>query len=128
MAPPPHVADNDQGDDISTRDPLRVSVSRLYTVGEETNIRCRETIYTSPAFLPAKTSNASVKWMCYLQWDTEIDACSLPTYTNSLGKVFYDLEFDVEMTCIAGSVDFAVYHKGKRQGSKHVAVDYETRD
>jgi hypothetical protein len=49
------------------------------------------------------------------------------TYTNCLGKVYHVLDFEVEMSCTGGSLDFAVYHDGKRQGSKHVVVDYETR-
>lgn len=72
-------------------------------------------------------SDASVKELCRIRWDAGIDFPSLPTYTNPLGKVYYELEYEVEMSCVAGSLDFAVYHNGKRQGSKHVVVDYETR-
>ena len=65
--------------------------------------------------------------LCTITWDTAIDVTSLPTFTNSLGKVFYQLQYEVEMTCTGASLDFAVYYKGKRQGSKHVVVDFETR-
>ncbi len=65
-----------------------------------------------------------MKKLCSIKWDTDIDIPSLPTFTNPLGKVYYQLDWEIEMTCEAGSLDFAVYHNGKRQGSKHVMVDY----
>jgi hypothetical protein len=68
-----------------------------------------------------------MKVLCTIKWDTEIVVSALPTYTNCLGKVYHVLDFEVEMSCTGGSLDFAVYHDGKRQGSKHVVVDYETR-
>jgi hypothetical protein len=61
------------------------------------------------------------------KWEAEIDVGTLPTFTNSLGKVFHTLNFEVEMESTGGSLGFAVYHNGKRQGSKHVEVDYETQ-
>jgi hypothetical protein len=76
---------------------------------------------------PPQRWHVSVEKLCEIRWDTDIDITTLPTFTNEIGKVFYELNFEVEMTCVAGSLDFAVYHKGKRQGSKHVVVDYETR-
>jgi hypothetical protein len=44
-----------------------------------------------------------------------------------LGKLFYNLEYQVEMVCAGGSLDFAIYHNGKRQGSRNVVADYEVR-
>ncbi len=73
---------------------------------------------------PSKRKNHKVKKLCSIKWDTDIDIPSLPTFTNPLGKVYYQLDWEIEMTCEAGSLDFAVYHNGKRQGSKHVMVDY----
>jgi uncharacterized protein YlaN (UPF0358 family) len=100
----------------------------LYGTEEDTtDCTPSTTIYSCATSPPTKRKDASVQKLCNIQWDTDIDIPSLPTYTNPLGKVFYELSFEVEMTCMAGSLDFAVYHDGKRQGSRHVVVDYETR-
>ena len=61
---------------------------------------------------------------CEIKWETSIDFARLPIYKNSLGRVYSELRFDLEMTCSAGSVDFAVYHEGKRVGSKNVSVEF----
>jgi hypothetical protein len=82
--------------------------------------------YTSAHDPPSNRWDDGVRVLCRIKWDTKIDISSLPTFTNSLGQVYYELHYDVEMTCTGGSLDFAVYHKGVRQGSKNVVVDYET--
>ena len=61
-----------------------------------------------------------------IRWEAEIDTSTLPIFTNRLGKVFHTVDCEAEMTCTGGSVDFAIYHGGKRQGSKSVVVDFET--
>lgn len=50
---------------------------------------------------------------------------SLPTYTNAIGKVYHVLQYTVEMTCEDGTVDFAVYHDGKRVGAQNVEVEFD---
>ena len=112
---------------MSVRKPVRVRVCRFYNVEEATSTRATDTIYTSTAVPPPTRSNHKVKKVCDISWDTEIDISSLPTFTNRLGKVIYKLEYQVEMTCVGGSVDFAIYYNDRRQGSKHVVVDYEAR-
>lgn len=87
-----------------------------------------ETILTSTASPPPKRVNADVKELCTIRWDTKVDVSSLPIFINSIGTIYHKLQFEVEMACNSGgSLDFAVYHDGKRQCSKHVIVDYETR-
>jgi len=112
---------------MSTSKPVRFTISRLYKADEASNIRCTETIYTSTSNPSPKRWEDNVEELCTIKWETKIDISSLPTFTNCLGKVFYELLADVEMTCTGGSLDFAIYHDGKRQGSKNMAVDYETR-
>ena len=73
---------------------------------------------------PPTRAGHSVFQFCVINWETSIDFSRLPTYKNSLGTVYSQLDFDIEMTCSAGSVDFAVYHEGKRVGSKNVSVDF----
>jgi hypothetical protein len=104
-------------------------LSVLYETGEAAHTRYTDiwicTSTTGP--LPSRWDATGMKVLCTIKWDTEIVVSALPTYTNRLGKVYHVLDFEVEMSCTGGSLDFAVYHDGKRQGSKHVVVDYETR-
>lgn len=76
---------------------------------------------------PPGRKESSVNLLCTIKWDTAVDIMSLPALTNSLGKVYRRLDFEVEMICSGSSIDFAVIYNGKRQGSKNVAVDYSTR-
>ncbi len=105
---------------------MRYHLEKLFST-DRTERSTTTTICSSVKSPPPKRMNGSVKTLCSIKWDTEIDIPFLPTYTNPLGKVYYKLEHELEMTCVAGSLDFAVYHNGKRQGSKHVVVDYETK-
>jgi hypothetical protein len=100
---------------------------RLYEPRNATKMRLTETIYTSTSDTPPQRWDANMRVLCTIAWDTEVDISSLPIFTNRLGKLFHKLEFEVEMTCMGGALDFAVYHDGKRQGSKNVVVDYEIR-
>lgn len=50
---------------------------------------------------------------------------SLPTWTNKQGKVFHKLEYNIEMTCDSGAVDFAIFHNGKRVGGQHIEVEFD---
>ncbi|KAK4154993.1 hypothetical protein C8A00DRAFT_13902 [Chaetomidium leptoderma] len=116
------------GDDMSTNKPVRFPFWSMYAAEEATTTRLSETIYTSAnSPSPKRLGDNNVVELCTISWDTKLDISSLPTFTNSLGKVFHELVFEVEMTCAGGSLDFAIYHNGKRQGSKNVVVDYETR-
>ncbi|KAH6635068.1 actin-like ATPase domain-containing protein [Chaetomium sp. MPI-SDFR-AT-0129] len=85
------------------------------------------TIYSTSVSSPPKRWNRTMEKLCKIKWETSINIQSLPTFTNSDGKVYHELEYEVEMTCVAGSVDFAVYHEGERQGSRNVEINYENR-
>ena len=120
------AADQTQGDEMSTNKPIRHRFETLFDTDTTEGIETT-TIYSSVESPPSKRKNPKVKKLCSITWDADIDIPSLPTFTNPLGKVYYQLYWEIEMTCVAGSLDFAVYHNGKRQGSKHVMVDYETK-
>lgn len=74
---------------------------------------------------PAPTTlGPAVEKLCEIRWTRGISLESLPTYTNSLGKVYHQLTFEIEMTCEGGIVDFTVYYKGKRVGAHNVDVQF----
>ncbi|KAF4335274.1 mitochondrial-type heat shock 70 [Fusarium beomiforme] len=84
-----------------------------------------ETIYSCSEFPPPKTSGPAVEELCEIHWTRNISLESLPTYTNSLGKVYHRLIYEIEMTCVDGIVDFTVYYKGKRVGAHNAEVDFK---
>ena len=104
-----------------TQQPVRRSYTRLYSehIGE-----VQEEIYTCTEFPPPKTFGSTVQKLCDIQWTRDVNIESLPTYTNSLGKVFHVLDFEIEMTCEDGIVDFTVYFEGKRVGAHNVEVQF----
>jgi hypothetical protein len=106
---------------------MRVKLYQLHEPGAAAKIKPTEVLYISTSNTPSKRQDNTVEKLCTIKWDAKIDTTSLPTYTNKLGKVYYKLAYELEMTCAAGSVDFAIYHNGKRQASKNVVVDYELK-
>jgi hypothetical protein len=92
---------------MMTKKPVRQDYYRLYSehIGEVT-----ETIYSCSQFQPPKTLDPTVQELCKISWTQDVDIESLPTYTNPLGKVYHKLEYEVEMTCDDGIVDFTVYY------------------
>lgn len=71
-----------------------------------------------------KTLGPAVEKLCEIRWTRGISLESLPTYTNPLGKVYHELNFEIEMTCEGGIVDFTVYYEGKRVGAHNVDVQF----
>ncbi|KAK3398271.1 hypothetical protein B0T20DRAFT_498039 [Sordaria brevicollis] len=92
-----------EGDDTSAKEPIIETVVHHYD-----------------------TSETTVTKLCSVKWETAIVVPSLPLYTNPLGKIYHKLNYEYHMTCAGESVDFAIYHNGKRQGSKNVSIDYST--
>jgi hypothetical protein len=118
----------EQGDDISTTEPVEMPLKMLYRAENASMRKISETIYISESNPPpGRWKDGGVKELCTIEWDAKLDISSLPTFANRLGKVFYRLNYTIVMTCAGGSLDFAVYHDGKRQGSKNVVVDHESR-
>lgn len=109
------------------QEPVRLPFNTLYAPEDAFKTKITETIYTSTHSPPPKRRKDGVQELCTIEWDTEMDISSLPTYTNPLGKVYYVLGFEVEMVCAGGSLDFAVYHNGKRQGSRNITADSEPK-
>ncbi|KAM0424774.1 hypothetical protein ACHAPT_010084 [Fusarium lateritium] len=110
-----------EGHDITGKQPVRHSFrhTRSEAVGyAQVGIHC------SSASPPPSRADNSVRRLCQITWNRYISLESLPTYTNPIGKVYRELNFEVEMTCEDGTVDFAAYHKGERVGARNVEVDF----
>ncbi|KAF5601485.1 mitochondrial-type heat shock 70 [Fusarium subglutinans] len=110
-----------EGDNMLTKKPVRQSYERLYT---EKIGQIFETIHISSEFPPPKAWGPAVEKLCEIRWTRNISLESLPTWTNPLGKVYHKLSYEIEMTCEDGTVDFTLYHEGKRVGAHNVDVQF----
>ncbi|KAL2132597.1 hypothetical protein VTI74DRAFT_3620 [Chaetomium olivicolor] len=110
---------------ISTTEPVRVSARALFAAEGASERMHSLTIYTTTKKPPPKRSDSRIQELRAVDWDDSIAVTSMPTLINPLGKVFYELSFEVEITYAGGSLDSTT---GKRQGSKNVVVDFKDKD
>ncbi|KXH31769.1 hypothetical protein CSIM01_09444 [Colletotrichum simmondsii] len=110
---------------ISSTDPVRKSYYRLLESSPE---MIEAVLYTTSAWPPPKEYNRTVKKLCSVTWNKKLDLENLPRHTNILGKVFRKLNYDLDMTCAGGSIDFTVIHEGKSVGAKNVSVVFEEEE
>ncbi|KAH6632067.1 hypothetical protein F5144DRAFT_612594 [Chaetomium tenue] len=116
------------GDDMSASEPVKIPIRKLYNAEDAAAKRISSTIYLSKSNpSPGRWKDGGVEELCTIKWDAKLDISSLPTFTNPLGRVFYQLDYTIKMTSVGGSLDFAVYRDGKRQGSKNIVVEYDSR-
>ena len=111
-----------KGDDITTKKPVRHTYSQLLVdklVSEMTT-----KIYFSSTLPPPSRLDHTVQKLCNITWAQTIDIETLPTWTNPLGKVYRKLKYDIEMICDQGTVDFAIYFRGRHVGGRNVQVDF----
>ncbi|KAL1835623.1 hypothetical protein VTJ49DRAFT_6307 [Mycothermus thermophilus] len=97
------------GEEMISDKPVRFSYSRLYSTDEASQRKIEVKIYTSTESPPPPRKESSVLLLCTIDWDTEINIANLSTYTNQLGKVYYKLEYELQM------------------GSKNVVANYEVK-
>ncbi|KAM5355751.1 hypothetical protein ACJ41O_002397 [Fusarium nematophilum] len=110
------------GDDLRGKHAVRESYSRYYSnkIG-----KVKEEIYCCSEFPPPSRVNDAVRRLCQVKWNRKVRLESLPTWTNKIGKVYHKLKYEVEMTCEDGTVDFTIYHDGKRAGGRSVQVKFD---
>ncbi|KAL2873752.1 hypothetical protein SGCOL_011067 [Colletotrichum sp. CLE4] len=114
-----------RGTDVSSADPVTKS---YYCLWESVPSQVDDTIYASEAWPPPKRLDHRVSELCTITWKKKINFASLPRFTNTMGKVFANINYDVEMTCSGKSVDFTVVHDGKQVGAKNVEVVFNSED
>jgi hypothetical protein len=73
---------------------------------------------------PPKRWTDDVDELCTVTWNKEISLESLPTKINRLGKVYYVLEFEIEMAFDGATLEFTVYNNDERVAGKNVKVEF----
>ncbi|KAK7415518.1 hypothetical protein QQX98_005872 [Neonectria punicea] len=110
------------GDDVNNKEP----VCQHYTLYYDESIDVVETeIFCSPISPPPSRQDETVFRLCTMRWAQQIKRDSLRTWTNKSGKVYHLLEYVVKMTCENGTVEFSIYHKGKKVSGKNVEVVFD---
>lgn len=110
-----------KGDDITTQSPVQHG---FYELLDKPVPKMTCDLYFSAALPPPSRKDHTVQKLCTITWAQTIDIEMLPTWTNPIGKVYSELEYDLEMTCEQGTVDFAIYFRGNRVGGRNVQVDF----
>ena len=74
---------------------------------------------------PSRRFDETVKSLCRIEWSKIPIFSSLPKWQNENGTLFRKLAYDITMTVVGSSLDFAIYYKGRRMGSQNVAIKFE---
>ncbi|XEU97891.1 hypothetical protein FSHL1_003178 [Fusarium sambucinum] len=114
-----------EGSNMSTKNPVREKYYRAYAADEDEIDSIVETIYVCSAFPPPKDMRPTVEKLCEITWTRDIDIESLPTSTNASGELFHKLEYEIQMTCDEGIVDFTVLFQDECVGAHHIDVNFQ---
>ncbi|KAA8631134.1 hypothetical protein SMACR_07356 [Sordaria macrospora] len=118
----------EEGDNISALEPTSRSIKQTFDRhGPMRAPEDEEILQTNVFPPPTRWDPEVIKELCSIRWETIIDPDALPKFTNRIGRVDGELLYRCEMTCSGESVGFAIYRDGKKEGSKSVKVDYNTR-
>jgi len=84
-------------------------------------------IFCTTEFPPPPVYRAlgSIRLLCTIDWNKQINTNTLPRFTNRNGESFPRLEQRVQMDCEDGTVNFALYYKNERVGNHDVEVQFD---
>jgi hypothetical protein len=106
-----------------TKEPIRFPFNRLYRKTQTIICPKRVDLFTSTVSPPPSRINEDVEMLtCSIPCDVQIDATTLPVWTNREGEKFYKFDFDVHLVCVGGTIDFSVHHNGKQLGAVNVVA------
>ncbi|RGP65283.1 hypothetical protein FLONG3_9259 [Fusarium longipes] len=114
-----------EGRDMSSKNPVREKYYRAYAANEEEIEPIVETIYVCSTYPPPRNMRPTVEKLCEITWTRDIDIESLPTATNPSGELYYKLEYEIQMTCDEGIVNFNVFFQGTCVGARHIDVNFQ---
>ncbi|KAK3502989.1 hypothetical protein B0T13DRAFT_501190 [Neurospora crassa] len=122
------IAYHEQGDDITAQEPTSIVIKQNFDRNGPPKTPEDEEIFETNIFPPPTRWDPDViKQLCSIKWETVIDPSTLPKLNNRVGGVYSELIYRCEMTCSGESMGFAIYRGRKKEGSKSVKIDYNTR-
>lgn len=110
-----------QGDEVPANHTTSIPLTKHL---EELPEKIIINIYTSVDDEPSNRKDESVTKVAEITWVVRVDWDSLETFENDLGKSFNTLDYNVEMKRSAGATAFSIYHRGRKQASKNVALKF----
>ncbi|KAF5617449.1 Hsp70 chaperone protein [Fusarium sp. NRRL 52700] len=113
-----------EGNNMYTKRPIRSSYTRLFPGDDEDTGPIVQEIFSCLTSPPPRARGPTVGKLCEIHWTREVKLETLPVWTNSVGKVYRELEFEIKMACEDGTVDFAVYFEGQRVGARNIEVKF----
>ncbi|KAJ3961879.1 hypothetical protein N0V92_001443 [Colletotrichum tropicale] len=111
----------EHGNDVSEAKPVYHDFYRRYETAPDKIV---ENLQYNVSTIAPKRADSSTQTLCSVTWNKKINFESLPTFTNSLGKVYYDLKFRISMVSDGASLDFSITHNGNQVAAKNVVVEY----
>lgn len=111
-----------QGENISKKEPVRSGYYQLHKIdfGDLLTVELR----TCEDEQPPDRQTSSVKKLCDIENNLDVAFRSLSDWTNSEGKTFKKLEYDVEMVPSGATLDVSVYIDGRKQRSTDTAIRF----
>jgi hypothetical protein len=106
-------------------EPIVISISKLFETTGPTRVRhMNDALYTSTSSPPPSRRGPDVEQLsCAIEWESEIDLTTLPIWTNPIGVDYYELNYEIKMVCIGGTLEFSAYLDGKRMGTATVVAE-----
>ncbi|KAF3767179.1 hypothetical protein M406DRAFT_39951 [Cryphonectria parasitica EP155] len=82
-------------------------------------------ILTSKATPVPDRNNDQVEILCTIKWQSDLGPEQVPKFVNKEGDVFYEVEYELDMTYDGATVEFAIWHNGKKQGAEKVGLEFQ---
>lgn len=117
-------ADHLQGDDIYHEKPVIFAMTSLGAVPSELRELNTSVYSTSEEEAPSRKSD-TVNRVAGISVKVDTPFEALPTWTNSEGKVFRELSYDVTMTSDGVSMVWEVIINGKVQGQQNITIEQD---
>jgi hypothetical protein len=112
------------GTDISETRPVKHGFYQLLK-GWENVSSISSTLELSRAARPPSRPDDTVKTLCRVSWQKELDLATFPAWHNSLGEMYRKVSFDIEMISDGASVEFRVLIGKEQLASQNVQVLFE---
>ncbi|CAM1506541.1 Fc.00g061820.m01.CDS01 [Cosmosporella sp. VM-42] len=111
------------GDVLDANEPIRSEFWQdLESPGDVVEIE----LVVSDALQPPKRKDATVTSLCNIRLSRiPGNFQALPSWTNTEGRLYRRLQYELRIVCTGASLDFGIYHKNRRLESRNVSVEFD---